>query len=78
MEPVRSVQHKGHEIRLFVSFAPDKTYVGMYELYPRDKLAQRAVVAGNFRTAQAAEDAALKSAVRWVDESTTDGTGNRK
>ena len=68
MEPVRTATYKGHEVRLYVWLVPrDRFHTGMYEIYPRDMLAQRGVVSGKFATPRQAEEAALKSARRWIE-----------
>ena len=68
MEPVRTVEYKGFEVRLFVWLAvQENTFTAMYEI-PDHGQSHRAVVAGKFGTADKAEAAALSSAKRWVEE----------
>lgn len=77
MVPVRTVEYKGHRIRLFVWQAMnDKTFTAMYEVFTTDESAphQRGTVAGALATAREAEAAALKSAQQWIDERAEGGS----
>jgi len=67
MNPVRAEPYKGYEIRIYVWAMPDKNCVGMYEIYPHTKLAEREVTRGGFVISEKVEEVALESAKAWID-----------
>ena len=68
MDPVRVEQYKEYDIKIYVWHEAGRgVFIGMYEIYPPRKLAQREVVSGGFVVAEQAQHAALESARRWID-----------
>jgi len=67
MNLVHTEPYKGYEIRIYVWAMPNKSYVGMYEIYPSEKLAERGITKGGFVIAEKPEEAALESAKAWLD-----------
>ena len=74
MGPIRGIKYRGHEIRLIAWSIPDQEdFSAMYEIRPTIEadLAKRGKVPGTLATLEQAELAALKSAIRWIDQQNT-------
>ena len=71
MGPIRGIKYRGHEIRLIAWSIPNQgDFSAMYEIRPNVEadLAKRGKVPGTLATLQQAELAALKTAIRWIDQ----------